>query len=402
VAAPEASRAPEVTIAIVTRDRKDELRRAIVSSLEQEGSIEVLVVDDGSRDGTAEMVRDEFPEVRVVRYEDDADVAVRRNDAAALARGEVIVSIDDDAVFTSPQIVADTLADFDHARIAAVAIPYIDVGVNPEVQQRAREPTERWVTPVFRATAYAIRRDVLLQVGGYSPEIYQHGEEWDLSLKLLNAGYVIRLGRSDPIHHHLSPKRSFRRWDVFARRHEMLISWLYFPFPWYVAYMVVYAVKGLALGFRVGRPWNMVVGVAAGLRACVAERHNRRPISRSAFRFDQRNRARARANVGVPLSEAEARLGPVGPPPKPPAGGWPGFTRALYAPLRQARTRLVRTVGRPVRCERCGAELFRGVALLWRGRVILLGAEGAHVRVDWDRMNRLSFRHVDQDHCRPR
>src|SRR5213594_2460656 len=116
---------PAVTIAIVTRDRKEELRAAVRSALEQEGSIEVLVIDDGSRDGTSEMLREEFPGVRVARYDDDAGVASRRNDAAAVSRGKVIVSIDDDAVFSSPRIVADTLADLDHPRIAAVAIPYI-------------------------------------------------------------------------------------------------------------------------------------------------------------------------------------------------------------------------------------------------------------------------------------
>ncbi len=402
MATPDVSGAPEVTIAIVTRDRKDELRRAIMSSLEQEGSIEVLVIDDGSRDGTAEMVRDEFPGVRVVRYEDDADVAVRRNNAAEQARGRVIVSIDDDAVFSSPRTVADTLRDLDHPRLGAVAMPYIDVGVDPAVQQQAPEPGERWVTSIFRATAYAIRRDVLLEVGGYTPEVYQYGEEWDLALKLLDAGYLIRLGRAAPINHHTSPKRSYRRMDVFGRRHEMLICWLYYPFPWSYVHMAGYAVKGLALGFRLGRPGNMVVGIAAGLRACFAARGRRRPLSAQAFAFDRRTRSLARTATGVRLSDAEAQLPPVGPPPKARAGGWPAPVRFLHAPLRRLRTRLLAALGRPIHCERCGVELFRGVALVWRGRVILLGAEAAHVRVDWDRMNRLSFRHVDQDHCRPR
>ena len=399
--APASIEAPRVTIAITTRDRKDELRREVGSALEQVGSIEVLVLDDGSRDGTSEMLAAEFPEVRVVRYDDDAEEAVRRNDATALSRGEIILSIDDDAVFTTPRIVADTLADFDHPRIGAVAIPYIDVGVSPEVRQRAPEPRAQWVTSVFRATAYAVRRDAFVQIGGYSPEIYQFGEEWDLSLKLLDAGYVIRLGRSDPIHHHASPKRSFRRMDIAGRRHEQLVCWLYYPAPWHVVYMVGYAMQGMALGFRLGRPWNMVVGIGQGLSACWRARTRRRPISRGAFRFDQRARSRARATTGLLIGDAESDLPALEAMPRLPGGAWPG-PRRLQAPLRRLRTRVVAHVGRPVRCEVCDEVLFRGVAIVWRGRLHLLGAESALVRADWDKMNRMAFRHVETDACRPR
>jgi glycosyltransferase involved in cell wall biosynthesis len=389
----------EVTIAIVTKDRRDELRKALRSAVEQEGRVEVLVLDDGSGDGTSDMVREEFPSVRIARYDDNAGVAVRRNDAAALANGPIIVSIDDDAVFTSPRIVADTLADFDHPRIAAVAMPYIDVGVDPAVRQRAPEAQDRWVTSIFRATAYAIRRDVLVDLGGYDGRVDQFGEEWELSLRMLDAGYVIRLGRAEPIHHFESPKRSWRRMDIYSRRNEQLIAWTYFPFPWNVASMGWYAVKGLRNGVRVRRRWIAVLGVAAGLKASAAARRDRQPISRAAFAFDRLVRSRARDGAGVTLAEAEAQLQLPGPRPKPPAGGWPGPAGRLHAPLRRARTTVIDKVGRPVRCEVCGGVLFRGLPLVMGGRLKLLGAEQVQLRADWDKMNRMTFRHVERDLC---
>jgi glycosyltransferase involved in cell wall biosynthesis len=389
----------DVTIAIVTKDRKDVLRNAVRSAVEQEGRIEVLVLDDGSGDGTADMVRGEFPTVRVARYEDNAGVAARRNDAAQLARGDIIVSIDDDAVFTSPRIVAQTLADFDHPRIAAVAMPYVDVGINPDVQQRAPAPEGRWVTSIFRATAYAIRRDRLVELGGYDGRVDQFGEEWELSLRMLDAGYVLRLGRAEPIHHFESPKRSWRRMDVLSRRNEQLIAWTYFPFPWNLISMGWYAIKGLKNGVRVRRVWIAVVGTAAGFKACVAARGDRQPISRAAFAFDRLVRSRARDGAGVTLAEAEAQLQLPGPRPKPPAGGWPGVAGRLHAPLRRARSTIVGKVGRPVRCEVCGGVLFRSLPVVAGGRLKLLGAEQTQVRADWDKMNRMTFRHVERDLC---
>jgi hypothetical protein len=56
---------------------------------------------------------------------------------------------------------------------------------------------------------------------------------------------------------------------------------------------------------------------------------------------------------------------------------------------------------RPIRCEACGRELFRGVAIPWRGGLKLLGAEHALVRVDFSTMNELRFRHVETEHCTP-
>lgn len=67
---------------------------------------------------------------------------------------------------------------------------------------------------------------------------------------------------------------------------------------------------------------------------------------------------------------------------------------------RRVGRRLLRLVGRPVRCERCGDVLFRGRPVIVGGHLWLLGAEQAVVRVDWRSRRALAFRHVDLDRCR--
>jgi glycosyltransferase involved in cell wall biosynthesis len=381
-------------IVIITQNRKDDLRSSLKSAVEQEGDFELLVLDDGSHDGTGEMLRDEFPDVRVVRFDDGAGLAARRNDAMVLTNADIIVSIDDDAVFTSARTVADTVAEFDHPRIAAVAMPFIDVGISPDVQQQAPDAVDRWLGPVYRGTANAVRRGVLIEVGGYTPEIQWVGEEWDVCLKMMDAGYVIRLGAAEPIHHFTSPKRSSRLIDVYYRRNELLICWMYFPFPWHLVYMLGYVGKGFERGVKVGRVRNMVDGMRLGLRRCLITR--RRPINRAAFRLDRRTRAALRDGSAVRLSEVEAELAPLASavlaPPNP-------TIRRAHVSLRDLRSRMTDAVGRPVRCEACGEILFRGIPFIWRGRLKILGAESEAVRVDWDKMNRMVFRHVDVYRC---
>jgi GT2 family glycosyltransferase len=296
---------PDATVAIVTRNRCNELRRALASATVQEGSVEVLVLDDGSEDATPEIVRDEFPQVRFVRFEQRAGLVVRRNDAGQLATGGVIVSLDDDALFSSPRSVAQTLRDFDHPRIAAVAIPYEDVRNGRVISSlRAATPPDRSVVPTFRGTAYAVRRDVFRAIGGFRQEIVHQGEEADFCLRLLSAGYVVRLGRADEIIHHSSASRDLERMDIYGQRNVLLWSFTFFPFPLGAVMMFGYAARAVLWGVRVGRPISMMRGVGYGLGACWALRSGRRPLSWKLALLDRRVR---RAGL-LPLEDVEKML----------------------------------------------------------------------------------------------
>jgi GT2 family glycosyltransferase len=271
---------PEATIAIVTRNRSEELRSALKSAVMQRGSVEVLVLDDASDDGTPEMVTREFSDVRLVTFDVRAGLVVRRNDAARLACAPVIVSIDDDAVFTSSDCVVDTLRDFGDPRVAAVAVPYRETLHGRQGDyQLAPDQSATWVAATFDGCAYAVRRDVFLAVGGFREQIVHQGEEMDYCLRLLAAGYVVRLGRSRPIHHRPSPTRDLDRMDTYGRRNELLFAFTYFPWPLALGLMVRYAAQGIVLGLRLGRPYAMVRGIGHGLRACWQLRGERRPVS---------------------------------------------------------------------------------------------------------------------------
>jgi len=68
--------------------------------------------------------------------------------------------------------------------------------------------------------------------------------------------------------------------------------------------------------------------------------------------------------------------------------------------VKRAVTAVVAVTGRPLQCEMCGKQLFRSYPFVWRGRLKLRGAEVAEVRADWDKNDRLTFRHVEAEKCR--
>jgi hypothetical protein len=99
----------------------------------------------------------------------------------------VIFSLDDDAVFSSPLVVEQTLRDFSHPRIGAVAIPYIEPHKANKEMQRAPTREDVWITASYIGTAHAVRRDVFLALGGYREHLVHQGEEGDFCIRMLAA-----------------------------------------------------------------------------------------------------------------------------------------------------------------------------------------------------------------------
>jgi glycosyltransferase involved in cell wall biosynthesis len=276
---------PSATVVITTKNRKADLVTAVESALAQTARPQVLVLDDGSTDGTADLVREKFPTVKLDRVEVSRGLIVQRNRAAKLADGEILFSIDDDAAFSTPNTVAQTLAEFDRPRIGAVAIPYIDVKRSPQVKQLAPGATGIFLDFTYIGTAHALRRDMFLQLGGYREFLFHQGEEMDFTTRMLERGWVVRLGRADPIHHFESPRRDFRRMDLYGRRNDVLYAWHNVPMPYFPMHLLVTTLKGIRFGLSVGRPLRMIQGLAMGYGAILHELAHRRPPSRRTYQI---------------------------------------------------------------------------------------------------------------------
>src|SRR4051794_9011163 len=97
--------APEVSVVIPTRDRRHLLETTLAAALNQrEVDYEVIVVDDGSGDGTAtELAAIGDPRLRVLRNGASQGVSAARNRAIAEARAPWIAFLDDDDVW-SPEL----------------------------------------------------------------------------------------------------------------------------------------------------------------------------------------------------------------------------------------------------------------------------------------------------------
>jgi GT2 family glycosyltransferase len=295
---------PDATIVIVTYNRKEDLRRAVASALQQDGDLEVLVLDDCSTDGTGEMVQSEFPAARYIRAEENVGYIVHRNRAADLAKGPILISIDDDAEFSTPAVVSQTLKNFDDPRVGAIAIPFIDVKVSPAVRQAGPDVGSTWLIASFIGTAYAIRKEVFIQVGRFREEFRHQGEESDLCLRMLDQGYVVRRGTSEPILHHESPKRVRSRIMKYASR-NWVIGILYgYPMPEVFLHLAVKNFNALRLCVR-RASLAPLRGVLAGYAHALPRLSARKPVRRSTLALFERLRR------GGPLRLEDAGIPPI-------------------------------------------------------------------------------------------
>lgn len=182
-----APRDPRVSVVIAAFDEEKLIGRCIDSVLAQSlGALEVIVVDDGSRDRTAEVARRRGVRVVTVPHRGPARA---RNTGAALARGEVLVFVDADL-------------ELDPGCIERLTAPILDgrsVGTFTKDMWVAN-PERPWATcwtlnrgfpvghvfpPGFPDTwsnHRAVRRDAFLRVGGYDDVGY--GEDMVLAGKL--------------------------------------------------------------------------------------------------------------------------------------------------------------------------------------------------------------------------
>jgi glycosyltransferase involved in cell wall biosynthesis len=302
------SHTPAASIIITTKNRKEDLRRALRSAFAQAGDIEVLVMDDGSTDGTSEMVREEFPRTRLWRDEQSRGLIVQRNRLMERAVAPIVLSLDDDSELSTPNIVAQTLRDFENPRVGAVSIPHKDMRTGLVVVQPAPAVDEVFVSDAYYGCSVALRRDIFLACGGMrETRLTCGGEEREFSIRALDAGYVVRVGRSDLIYHYESPIRNWKTIRVAGAASRILFIWFNVPWPYFLPHLASTSLKLLIDGLRKRFLTWTLRGELMGYRAMISGQYRfRSPVSRRTFTLARK----MIRNAGRPmrLQEIEGQL----------------------------------------------------------------------------------------------
>ncbi len=295
---------PEASFVIPTRGRAELVLDLLQTIQRQTVIAEVLIMDDGGSADLAEALRREFPAAQYHSLGTGRGPGFQRNRGIEMAGADTVFAIDDDTVLPSAHTVRQTIEEFSDPRIAAVAIPYANVRYETRVRHRAPDTTSIWVSHAFTGASHAIRRSAFLETGGYREPFFYMGEEGDLCLRLLNRGYVVRVGTADPIHHLESRRRNSALADFCARRNDLAFAWHNVPSSRLPVHLIGTTINGLVSAAHAPNTMSALRGMASGYGQIITGRVPRDPVGLDVYRLQRL----LKTSGPLRLSEIEDRL----------------------------------------------------------------------------------------------
>jgi len=215
----------DISVIIVSYNVRDFLRQCL-HSLEKAGegmSVEIIVVDNASRDGSAGMVREQFPRVRLIENEVNRGFSRANNQAMRVARGRYLLLINPDTLAREDTLTA--LLDFmsAHPEAGAAGCKILNPDGTLQLSCRRSFPTP-WVAlskilglsrlfpnsrlfgkynltyldpdrvaevDALSGSFLFLRRQALEKVGLFDEEYFMYGEDLDLCYRIKRASWTI-------------------------------------------------------------------------------------------------------------------------------------------------------------------------------------------------------------------
>ena len=212
----------EISIVIVTWNAKKYMRDCLKSLEDQNTGVstEIIVVDNASTDGTAELIRSEFPNVKLIESKENLGFARGNNVGLRQSSGKYVFLINPD-VIVFPGCISNLTAHLDQdPSIGLVGPRMLDAG------RIVRRSAMRFPTPwtafcralaldaVFKGSKtfggylmsdfqfdrtrdvdilngwfWATKREALHRVGGLDEQLFMYGDDLDWSQRFYQAGY---------------------------------------------------------------------------------------------------------------------------------------------------------------------------------------------------------------------
>lgn len=211
---------PRISVIIPTHNRADLLIEALESVFSQTWSnYEVIVVNDGSTDNTAERIRPYLDRVHYL-HQSNRGVAAARNLGIRHSRGNLICFLDSDDLWV-PTKLQEQIAFAEQNPQYALIATEIDTFNSKGHVERSRKARmyrihngmiaehllfDNWI----QTSTVMVRREVLLRVGGFDEDVGQFGEDWLLWMRIATESPVYFMPR--PLVNYRMHERKLTSW----------------------------------------------------------------------------------------------------------------------------------------------------------------------------------------------
>jgi GT2 family glycosyltransferase len=254
-----ADRTPPIAVAIVswnTRELLEQALRSLVPDAEA-GRAQVWVVDNGSTDGSAAMVRERHPWVTLVASEENLGFGAAINLVAERTRGPWLVASNADVMVTPGTLAQLQRTAERHPRVGMVGprLLLLDGSTQPSVQPfpglriailsalhadrfsaraaRAMRTVDAWESdaaapvPWVTGALALIARAAFEQAGGFDPDQWLYGEDLDLCWRIRACGWQIAYDPGACAHHAHSAAATLRFGQAALDSHIAAVNHLW-------------------------------------------------------------------------------------------------------------------------------------------------------------------------------
>ena len=254
---------PKVSVLIAAWNRRDEVLQTIQSVYEQDYSnFEIILVDNGSSDGTCDAVKDTYPKVRLVPLKENLGATGGRNAGIRVVSGEIVLCLDSDASLEHSTVknivkkfeVYPDLGVVNSKVINAFTREFDNIaGWAYSAKQRAKSEQE-FFTHNFSETGCAIRKEALAEAGLFWDRLFFGREGEELALRILDAGWRILYCPSAVVLHRVSPNKriSSTERQFLDFRNSLYIYLVRYPFWLLVLLLPIKIFAELIKGIRQG------------------------------------------------------------------------------------------------------------------------------------------------------
>lgn len=263
------------TIVVLTYNRRVQVLSTLQALRQLPGSWPIIVVDNGSNDGTAKAIRARFPSVLLIQLRRNLGAAAR-NLGVAYVHTPYVAFCDDDTQW-EPGALDEAVTVLDATPEVAVINACIHVGpkrrLDPTCSIMLQSPLPRGGLPGprllgFMAGACVMRTRDFFEVGGYWPPLFIGGEEALMALDLVDRGRQIVYLPTVVTRHFPSKLRNAPLRQRLLLRNAIWVAWMRRPLgaAWRTS------LQRLAVARQSGIFWRTVLDTLAGLPRVLARR----------------------------------------------------------------------------------------------------------------------------------
>jgi GT2 family glycosyltransferase len=283
---------PKVSVVSLAYNRRENVRELLTALRHQSyPSFEIILVDNASPDGTAEMVKQEFPEVHLIEAGGNLGM-VAYNLGFEAVRGNYILVMDDDGLPGSDEWIEQVVAHFEaNPRLAVVSctIRLRDTGqIARDSQQFVPQGnlTDGYPTGAFNGTGAGLRAEALQEVGYYPVHFYRTYLEFHLCTRLVNAGWEARHFPQLEVWHSRPSGTSRRPVSYYGIRNYYWYVWEFYPWRKILYETTHRTGYYLKMGIQKKIAWrDLLKGSVDALRGLGQSLRQRHPISEATLEY---------------------------------------------------------------------------------------------------------------------